>query len=280
MNFLDLIWLIPLFPAAGFVINGLFGKRMPKAAVGAIAAGAVLISFLFSAGAVYQLSQLPEHERSHTVKVYEWINAGPAVTTSGEDDALRRRLGFPARSAVFGDGACRHRHRLPDPRLFHRYMWEEDGFYRFFAYLNLFMFSMLTLVLGSNYLMMFIGWEGVGLCSYLLIGYYFHKKSAGDAAKKAFVVNRVGDWGLAIGILLIFVDIRHRWISQTVGEAIKEGVAAGQYHRQRADLHRHRPGVVYRRHAESPRRFRSMSGCLTPWKARRLSALSSMPQRW
>ena len=76
------------------------------------------------------------------------------------------------------------------------YMHEEDGFYRFFAYLNLFMFSMLTLILGSNYLMMFIGWEGVGLCSYLLIGYYFHKKSAGDAAKKAFVVNRVGDWGL------------------------------------------------------------------------------------
>jgi NADH-quinone oxidoreductase subunit L len=75
-------------------------------------------------------------------------------------------------------------------------MHEEDGFYRFFAYLNLFMFSMLTLVLGSNYLMMFIGWEGVGLCSYLLIGYYFHKKSAGDASKKAFVVNRVetGAW--------------------------------------------------------------------------------------
>src|SRR5207247_10805499 len=84
------------------------------------------------------------------------------------------------------------------------YMHEEDGFYRFFAYLNLFMFSMLMLVLGNNYLMMFVGWEGVGLCSYLLIGYYFHKKSAGDAAKKAFVVNGCGDWGLSIGIMLIF----------------------------------------------------------------------------
>src|SRR6187402_2783308 len=84
MNFLDLIWLIPLFPAAGFVINGLFGKRMPKAAVGVIAAGAVLIAFIFAAGAVYQLSQLPEHERSHVVTVYQWINAGPATTTGGE----------------------------------------------------------------------------------------------------------------------------------------------------------------------------------------------------
>jgi NADH-quinone oxidoreductase subunit L len=108
------------------------------------------------------------------------------------------------------------------------YMWEEDGFYRFFAYLNLFMFSMLTLVLGSNYVMMFIGWEGVGLCSYLLIGYYFLKRSAGDAAKKAFVVNRVGDWGLATGVLLIFAALGSLDF-HTVGEAIKEGVASGTY---------------------------------------------------
>ena len=109
------------------------------------------------------------------------------------------------------------------------YMHEEDGFYRFFAYLNLFMFSMLTLVLGNNYLMMFIGWEGVGLCSYLLIGYYFHKKSAGDAAKKAFVVNRVGDWGLSIGIMLIFVTVGSLEFT-TVGEAIREGVMRGDFH--------------------------------------------------
>ncbi len=108
------------------------------------------------------------------------------------------------------------------------YMQEEDGFYRFFAYLNLFMFSMLTLILGSNYVMMFIGWEGVGLCSYLLIGYYFLKKSAGDAAKKAFVVNRVGDWGLSIGIMLIFVDFRHA--------RIHEG-------RRSSPRRRHAPGI-------------------------------------
>ena len=228
MNFLDLIWLIPLFPAAGFAINGLFGKRMPKAAVGTIAAGAVLISFIFAAGAVYQLSQLPEHERSHEVKVYEWINAGEAVTTSGQATRFVVDWGFlldPLSSVmvlvVTGIGFLIHVYS-------NGYMWEEDGFYRFFAYLNLFMFSMLTLILGNNYVMMFIGWEGVGLCSYLLIGYYFLKKSAGDAAKKAFVVNRVGDWGLATGILLIFATFGSLDFVK-VGEIIKAGVAAGQY---------------------------------------------------
>jgi NADH-quinone oxidoreductase subunit L len=109
------------------------------------------------------------------------------------------------------------------------YMHEEDGFYRFFAYLNLFMFSMLTLILGNNYLMMFIGWEGVGLCSYLLIGYYFHKRSAGDAAKKAFIVNRVGDWGLSIGIMLIFLTFGSLNFT-TVAEKVREGVMSGAFH--------------------------------------------------
>src|SRR5678815_1766834 len=229
MNFLDLIWLIPLFPAAGFVINGLFGKKMPKAAVGTIAAGAVLISFIVAAGAVYQLSQLPDHERTHIVKVYEWINAGPATTTSGQATRFVVDWSFmldPLSSimilVVTGIGFLIHVYSTG-------YMHEEDGFYRFFAYLNLFMFSMLTLVLGSNYLMMFIGWEGVGLCSYLLIGYYFHKKSAGDASKKAFVVNRVGDWGLSIGVMLIFL-----WFGslefKVVGEKVREGVMSGAFH--------------------------------------------------
>src|SRR5437667_3339669 len=109
------------------------------------------------------------------------------------------------------------------------YMYEEDGYYRFFAYLNLFMFSMLMLVLGNNYLMMFIGWEGVGLCSYLLIGYYFHKKSAGDAAKKAFIVNRIGDWGLSIGVMLIFVTFGSLEF-KVVGEKVREGVMSGALH--------------------------------------------------
>ena len=84
------------------------------------------------------------------------------------------------------------------------YMRGEAGFYRFFAFLNLFMFAMLTLVLGDNFVLMFVGWEGVGLCSYLLIGYYIDRKEAGDAAKKAFITNRIGDWGFVLGIMLTF----------------------------------------------------------------------------
>jgi NADH-quinone oxidoreductase subunit L len=229
MNFLDLIWIIPLFPAAGFVINGLFGKRMPKSVVGVIACTAVLLSFIVAAGAVFQLAQLDEHHRSHTVKLYEWIDAGPAKVRSGEAARFTVDWAYlldPLSSVmvlvVTGIGFLIHVYSTG-------YMHEEDGFYRFFAYLNLFMFSMLTLILGNNYLMMFIGWEGVGLCSYLLIGYYFLKKSAGDAAKKAFVVNRVGDWGLSIGIMLIFVMAGTLNFTE-VGEKVREGLMAGHFH--------------------------------------------------
>src|SRR3989442_2261748 len=229
MNFLDLIWLIPLFPAAGFVINGLFGKRMSRTIVGVIACGLVFISFIFSAGAVFQLLQLDPAQRSHTVKLYEWINAGPAHTSEGPVARFQVDWGFlldPLSSAmilvVTGVGFLIHVYSTG-------YMHEEDGFYRFFAYLNLFMFSMLTLVLGSNYVMMFVGWEGVGLCSYLLIGYYFHKKSAGDAAKKAFIVNRIGDWGFSIGIFMIFMTFGTIDFIQ-VGENIREGVMSGAFH--------------------------------------------------
>src|SRR5439155_5924317 len=166
MNFLDLIWLIPLFPAIGFVINGLIGKRLPKTVIGIIASGAVLISFIFSAGAVYQLLQLAPEQRSHTVKLYEWINAGPAHTAEGPLARFSVDWAFlldPLSAimilVVTGVGFLIHVYSTG-------YMYEEDGYYRFFAYLNLFMFSMLMLVLGNNYLMMFIGWEGVGLCSY------------------------------------------------------------------------------------------------------------------
>ncbi len=228
MNFLDLIWLIPLFPAIGFAINGLFGKRMSKTAVGVLACGAVLISFIFAAGAVAQLLQLEPEHRSHTVKVYEWMNAGPAHTKSGvarfsvDWGFLLDPLSAVMILVVTGIGFLIHVYSTG-------YMHEEDGYYRFFAYLNLFMFSMLTLVLGNNYLMMFVGWEGVGLCSYLLIGYYFHKKSAGDAAKKAFVVNRVGDWGFSIGIMLIFATFGTLEFTR-VGEAVHEGITAGRFH--------------------------------------------------
>ncbi len=228
MNFLDLIWLIPLFPAVGFVINGLFGKRLPKSVVGVIASGAAFISFIFAAGAVFQLLQLEPGHRVHTVRLYEWINAGPLRIGDGsvgrfsvDWSYLLDPLSCVMVLVVTGIGFLIHVYSTG-------YMHEEDGFYRFFAYLNLFMFSMLTLILGSNYLMMFIGWEGVGLCSYLLIGYYFHKRSAGDAAKKAFVVNRIGDWGLSIGVMLIMATFGTLEFSQ-VGEKVREGVMSGAF---------------------------------------------------
>src|SRR5262245_64832625 len=229
MNFLDLIWLIPLFPAAGFVINGLVGKRMSKTVVGVIACGLVFISFIFSAGAVYQLLQLDSAHRSHTVRVYEWFNAGPAHTSEGPLANFRVDWGFlldPLSSimilVVTGIGFLIHIYSTG-------YMHDEDGYYRFFAYLNLFMFSMLTLVLGNNYVMMFVGWEGVGLCSYLLIGYYFLKRSAGDAAKKAFIVNRVGDWGFSIGIFMVFMTVGSLQFTEVV-ERVREGAAAGVFY--------------------------------------------------
>jgi len=229
MNFLDLIWAIPLFPAIGFVINGIIGKRLPKPGVAVIAAGAVLLSFIVSAGAVYQLTQLPPAERSHNVVLYRWIDAGPAHTKSGDVERFAVDWGFllDPLSAVMilvvtGVGFLIHVYSSG-------YMYEEDGFYRFFAYLNLFMFAMLTLVLGNNYVMMFVGWEGVGLCSYLLIGYYFLKKSAGDAAKKAFVVNRVGDWGFSIGIFMVFLTAGSLQFTE-VAERIRQGAAAGYFH--------------------------------------------------
>ena len=228
MDFLDLIWLIPLFPALGFVVNGLFGKRLPKAAISVIACGTVLVSFIVAAGAVSELVALEQEERSHTVTVFEWIDAGAAHTSSGELTRFSVDWGFllDPLSAVMvlivtGIGFLIHVYSTG-------YMAQEDGYYRYFAYLNLFMFSMLMLILGNNYLLLFVGWEGVGLCSYLLIGYFIKKKSAGDAAKKAFVVNRVGDWGFSIGIMLIFFTFGTLEFTG-VNEAIHAGVDSGLY---------------------------------------------------
>src|SRR5438552_12013792 len=194
---------------------------MSKTIVCFIACAAVFISFVFAAGAVYQLLQLAPEQRSHTVKLYEWVNAGPAHTAEGPLARFSVDWAFlldPLSAimilVVTGIGFLIHVYSSG-------YMYEEDGFYRFFAYLNLFMFSMLTLILGNNYVMMFVGWEGVGLCSYLLIGYYFLKRSAGDAAKKAFIVNRVGDWGLSIGIMLIFVNFGTLEFTK-VGDVVRE----------------------------------------------------------
>ena len=143
------------------------------------------------------------------------------------------------------------------------YMAHEGGYYRFFAYLNLFMFFMLILVLAANYLLLFVGWEGVGLCSYLLIGFYFLKKSATDAGNKAFIVNRIGDFGFSLAMFLIVVQLRLARFRQPCFAA-----AAGKP-RGRAD--RDRACCCWSAPAANPRRFRCTSGCRTRWPARRRS---------
>lgn len=189
-----LLWLIPILPLLGAVINGVFGKRLPKHVVAGIAAGSVAGSFLISLAAFLQMLQLPETELPVVQNYFIWIQAGRFQAEFG---FLLDHLSGLMILIVTGVGLLIHIYSAG-------YMSDEPGFYRYFAYLNLFMFSMLTLVLANNYLLMFVGWEGVGLCSYLLIGFWFFKKSAADAGKKAFIVNRIGDFGFIIATILIF----------------------------------------------------------------------------
>ena len=191
---MDFLWLVPAFPLLGSAINGLLGKRLPKPVISLVACGSVGVSFLVATGLVLSLIQRAPEERHVVQTLFTWIAAGDFVATA---EFLLDPLSAVMILVVTGVGFLIHVYSIG-------YMHAEDGYYRFFSYLNLFMFSMLVLVLASNFLLMFVGWEGVGLCSYLLIGYYFDRKSAGDAGKKAFIVNRIGDVGFILGILLIF----------------------------------------------------------------------------
>jgi NADH-quinone oxidoreductase subunit L len=203
MNFLDQIGLIPLFPLATAAVMLLVGRRLPKAAVSGLCVGSVALSFLFSVGAVYELMQRDPGQRVVQSVFFQWIPPLDYHTLGGKLGSFVADWGFllDPLSAVMilvvtGVGLLIHIYSVG-------YMGHEGGYYRFFGYMNLFMFSMLTLVLANNLLLMFVGWEGVGTCSYLLIGFYFLKKSASDAGKKAFIVNRVGDAGFLLGIFLI-----------------------------------------------------------------------------
>jgi NADH-quinone oxidoreductase subunit L len=191
----DLVWLIPLCPLVGSVINGLFGKKIKnETVIGTIAAGSVFCSFIVACGCLMQLLSLPVEERHFEKTIFTWIQSG---NFKAEIGFLLDPLSCVMLMVVTGVGFLIHLYSIG-------YMHGEEGFYRYFSYLNLFTFSMLCLVSGNNLLFMFVGWEGVGLCSYLLIGYYFHKKSAGDAGKKAFVMNRIGDFGFLLGLFTLF----------------------------------------------------------------------------
>jgi NADH-quinone oxidoreductase subunit L len=181
------LWLIPVLPLAGFLINGLLGRRFSKGTVNAVAIGSVALSFAWVLKTVFTLGALTGVYSEH---YFTWIQSG--VVNIGCDFGVDR-LTIVMLLVVTGVGALIHIYSVG-------YMAHEGGYYRFFAFLNLFMFFMLVLVLASNYLVMFVGWEGVGLCSYLLIGFYFDKKFATDAGKKAFIVNRIGDFGFSLAM--------------------------------------------------------------------------------
>ena len=281
MNFLDLIWLIPLIPLCGAVLMLLFGKLLDpqpasdvavapgvehthdehdhhhhnghdhshshahehehhgsalKVLISLLCPGTVLLSLLLSIGAVVQLSQ--QAEKVHQVIQFTWLAGLPFHLMDGRLATFSADWGFlldPLSSVmilvVTGVGFLIHVYSVG-------YMAHDNGYYRFFGYMNLFVFFMLMLVLANNYTLLFVGWEGVGLCSYLLIGFYFHKKSAADAGKKAFIMNRVGDAGFILGMLLMFsllgtvrfLDVNHalrggQFHAETAGFGVLSAIA-------------------------------------------------------
>ncbi|MBI3794538.1 MAG: NADH-quinone oxidoreductase subunit L [Nitrospinae bacterium] len=190
------IWLIVVLPLVGAVVNGLLGERLPKPLVYFAALGSTGLSFILAVVAFMELVSLPPASRVMVNNVYDWITAG---NLNVEASFLLDPLSGLWMLVVTGVGFVIHLYSVG-------YMSHDKTYWKFFTYLNLFMFSMLMLVMGGNYLLMFIGWEGVGLCSYLLIGYDYHRNAAAVAGKKAFVMNRIGDFGFILAIMLIFVN--------------------------------------------------------------------------
>ncbi|MBN2707216.1 MAG: NADH-quinone oxidoreductase subunit L [Deltaproteobacteria bacterium] len=197
----DYIWLVPVFPAIGVLINGLLGRRLEsinKGLIHWIACGMVGLSFVVTCIIFVQLLGLPATERFHEVTCFAWINSGVLNTyIAYQVDPLSMMMAM----FVIGIGFLIHVYSIG-------YMSEDPGrYYRFFVYLNLFMFSMINLILANNYLLMFLGWEGVGLCSYLLIGFWFDVEANAIAGKKAFITNRVGDFAFLIGMFMLFTGL-------------------------------------------------------------------------
>ena len=220
--FLAHIWLIPLFPLAGAALMLFIGRRLPNAGVNVICVGSVFLAMCYAFGAIWQLVSRPVAERLVSYNLFDWVPAGIMHTNSGRVldfhvpwGVLMDPLTAVMLLVVTGVGFLIHVYSTG-------YMAHEGGYYRFFGYLNLFMFSMLTLVLANNLLLLFVGWEGVGLCSYLLIGFYFLRKSASDAGKKAFIVNRIGDAGFILGLFLMLGTLGTIQFTE-IGPAIAAG---------------------------------------------------------
>jgi len=194
MAILNYLWIIPALPLLGSAINGLFGSKWPNKIINAVAVGSTGLSFLAALEAVREFTHLAPENIPWVKQYFTWIVAGDF--RAGFDLQIDH-LTVVMLLVVTGVGWLIHIYSMG-------YMAHEGGYYRFFSYLNLFMFFMLILVLAANYVLLFVGWEGVGLSSYLLIGFYFLRKSAADAGKKAFIVNRIGDFGFMLGMFLLF----------------------------------------------------------------------------
>src|SRR4029450_505268 len=205
--------LIPLFPFAGFVVNATLGRRLPKSVSGGLASLVMLASFAISVMSVLQVAGRPGEERAIQEVLYTWIASGDLkIDVTFRVDTLSAVMIL----VVTGIGSLIHIYSTA-------YMHDESDseFARYFSYLNLFASFMLVLVLGANLPVMFVGWEGVGLCSYLLIGFWYKKKSATDAGNKAFIVNRIGDFAFVLGTLLLFTQF-HTLDIQDIASAVSQ----------------------------------------------------------
>src|SRR3989454_8080010 len=191
---LPLLALIPALPLAGAWLNLVIGDRLGRRGIAWLGCGVVGLSFVLAVRAALRLAGLPEDARTIVEPVMTWIKVGDFTANIS---FLLDPLSTVMILVVTGVGFLIHVYSIG-------YMSHDPSFQRYFLYLNLFMFAMLTLVLADNFLLMFVGWEGVGLCSYLLIGFWYERPSAAEAGKKAFIVNRIGDFGFILGILVIF----------------------------------------------------------------------------
>ncbi len=191
---MDYIWLVPLFPLLGFLINLFFGRKIGEKGAGIIASSVIGLSFIVTVYLFYQLIQLPAAERTFTKTMFTWIQAGSFNVNIA---FLLDPLSVIMMLVVTGVSFLIHIYSTG-------YMHGDKDVTRYFTYLNLFVFAMLLLIMGDNYLLMFVGWEGVGLCSYLLIGFWFDDINNAIAGKKAFIVNRIGDFGFLVAMFMIF----------------------------------------------------------------------------
>ncbi|GMU96388.1 NADH-quinone oxidoreductase subunit L [Ignavibacterium album] len=220
----ELIYLTVLLPLAGFLINGIFGSRIKnEKVIGTIGSGVIGISFLIALGAFFETLALPVEQRQLIVTLFTWLEVGGLnVSFAYQVDQLSLVMAL----IVTGVGFVIHVYSIG-------YMHGDKGFWRFFAYLNLFIFAMMNLILADNFVLLFLGWEGVGLCSYLLIGFWydrkFEKSTTSDAAKKAFIVNRIGDFGFLLGMFLIFLTFGSLNFNEVFSKANTFSVSASIY---------------------------------------------------